>query len=211
MMWHELKANENATDGLCSSKKLTLWNEIKADAIAAGGIFSYKRLARLLLLHSGFQLLVIFRIQQRIRRFKPLGGFLADLLLKFATDLTGCHIYPTTTLEKGIHFPHATGIVIGAGVIVRSGVTIYQNVTLGRRNIDAFEYPELCEGCTVCSGAAVLGNITIGKNAVVGANAVVLESVPDSSMAVGIPAKIIKQQILSTPVAPLFKEQRKFG
>ena len=41
------------------------------------------------------------------------------------------------------------------------------------------------------TGAKILGNIEIGNNAKIGANAVVLCDVPESSTAVGIPARII--------------------
>jgi len=40
---------------------------------------------------------------------------------------------------------------------------------------------------TICSG------VTIGKNSVVGANSVVTKDVPDFSLAVGVPAKVVKR------------------
>lgn len=170
-----------------------LWQEIKADALINGGDFSFKRLLKLLLFHSGFQLLVAFRIQYRLRRYGGIGNFLANVVLKFATDLTGCHFYPDAYFEGGIRLPHATGIVIGQGTIIRSGATILQNVTLGRRNIEFGGCPELRQGCAIFAGAQVLGKIVIGEYAKVGANAVVLQSVPDHAIAVGVPARIIQK------------------
>ncbi len=41
--------------------------------------------------------------------------------------------------------------------------------------------------CTICTG------VTIGKNSVVGANSVVTKSIPDFSVSVGTPAKVIKR------------------
>ena len=41
------------------------------------------------------------------------------------------------------------------------------------------------------AGAKLLGDITIGENVKVGANAVVLNDIPDNSVAVGVPARII--------------------
>jgi len=40
---------------------------------------------------------------------------------------------------------------------------------------------------------AVMPGVTIGENSVIGANAVVTKDIPDNSIAVGIPAKVIKQ------------------
>ena len=41
--------------------------------------------------------------------------------------------------------------------------------------------------------AAIIGSVTIGNNCVIGANAVVTKDIPDYSVAVGNPAKIIKR------------------
>lgn len=167
---------------------------VQADAVANGGAPSFPRTIKLLLFHSGFQLLCAFRIQQGLRKFGRLGSLFADLLLKFATDLTGCHIYPDVYFEGGIHLPHATGIVIGKGAIVRSHTTIYHNVTLGRRVGKEEGCPELLHHCTIYAGAQILGKVVIGQNAIVGANSVVLQSVPDNAVAVGIPARIIQKK-----------------
>jgi len=40
-----------------------------------------------------------------------------------------------------------------------------------------------------------LGDIVIGDNIIIGPNAVVLENIPSNSIAVGIPAKVIKSNI----------------
>ena len=42
-------------------------------------------------------------------------------------------------------------------------------------------------------GVAVMPGVTIGEKSVIGANAVVTKDIPDNSIAVGIPAKVIKQ------------------
>ena len=42
-------------------------------------------------------------------------------------------------------------------------------------------------------GVAVMPGVTIGENSVIGANAVVTKDIPYNSIAVGIPAKVIKQ------------------
>lgn len=44
-------------------------------------------------------------------------------------------------------------------------------------------------------GVCILGGVTIGENSVIGANAVVTKSIPANSLAVGTPAKVIKQLV----------------
>ena len=49
----------------------------------------------------------------------------------------------------------------------------------------------LGDGCWIGIGAVILPGVTIGNNAVVAANAVVTRSVPDFSVAAGVPARIV--------------------
>lgn len=42
------------------------------------------------------------------------------------------------------------------------------------------------------TGAYVMPGVTIGNNCIIGANAVVTKDIPDNSVAVGMPAKVIK-------------------
>ena len=44
------------------------------------------------------------------------------------------------------------------------------------------------------AGAVIIGEITIGDNVSIGANAVVLMDIPDDSIAVGVPARIIERK-----------------
>ncbi|NNU76047.1 acyltransferase [Clostridium estertheticum] len=48
------------------------------------------------------------------------------------------------------------------------------------------------DGAWIGAGARVVGNLTVGYGAVVGANAVVTKDVPDHSVAVGVPARVVK-------------------
>lgn len=41
------------------------------------------------------------------------------------------------------------------------------------------------------AGAVIIGDIRIGNNVKIGANAVVITDLPDDSIAVGVPAKIV--------------------
>jgi acetyltransferase-like isoleucine patch superfamily enzyme len=55
------------------------------------------------------------------------------------------------------------------------GITLGENVWLG-------------------TGAKVMDGVTIGRDVVIGAGAVVTENVPDRAIAVGIPARVVKQR-----------------
>lgn len=54
------------------------------------------------------------------------------------------------------------------------------------------EQVKLREGCWIGANCIILPGVTVGKNSVVGAGSVVTKSIPDFSVAVGSPAKVIK-------------------
>ncbi|MDD4290027.1 MAG: acyltransferase [Patescibacteria group bacterium] len=57
-----------------------------------------------------------------------------------------------------------------------------------------FERPVIIEdGVWIGAGAIINPGVTIGKNSVVGAGAVVTSNISENSVAVGVPAKVIKK------------------
>jgi acetyltransferase-like isoleucine patch superfamily enzyme len=51
---------------------------------------------------------------------------------------------------------------------------------------------EICDGAWLGENVVVGPGVRIGRGAVIGANAVVLDDVPDYSVAVGVPARVIR-------------------
>ncbi len=49
------------------------------------------------------------------------------------------------------------------------------------------------DGSWIGTNVVIVGNVHIGKNCVIGANSVVTKDIPDYSVAVGIPCKVIKR------------------
>jgi len=67
-------------------------------------------------------------------------------------------------------------------------------VTLGNKNLHApFDAPVLGKDVSVGAGASILGKVTVGDGAQIGANAVIIRSVPAGAVAVGNPARIVRQ------------------
>ena len=51
---------------------------------------------------------------------------------------------------------------------------------------------EIKDGAHIGIGAIIMPGVTIGKGAVIGAGSVVTRDIPDYCVAVGVPAKVIK-------------------
>lgn len=88
------------------------------------------------------------------------------------------------------------GIVIHERVEIGKNCTISQHVTLGGTS-KKHGVPKIGHHVYIGSGAKILGPVTIGDFSVIGANAVVLSDIPDNSLAVGVPAKVVKTDISS--------------
>lgn len=121
--------------------------------------------------------------------------FLARFFSQFSRFFTGIEIHPGATLGKNVFFDHGMGIVVGETAEIGDNCIIYHGVTLGGVSTAKIKrHPTLKNNVVVGAGAKILGNITIGENCRVGANSVVLKDLPDNTVAVGIPAKIITKK-----------------
>ena len=86
------------------------------------------------------------------------------------------------------------------GITIEDDVMIAGNVQLLSNNHDEYERQVLlCEkiiikkGAWIGAGASILPGVTVGKYAIVGAGAIVTKNVPDYSVVVGTPAKVVKK------------------
>jgi serine O-acetyltransferase len=110
---------------------------------------------------------------------------------------TGIEIHPGATIGRRVFIDHGMGVVIGETAEIGDDCTIYQGVTLGGTSLHrgAKRHPTLEPGVVVGAGAKVLGGFTVGAGARVGSNSVVVKTVPPGATAVGIPARIISDEV----------------
>ena len=79
-------------------------------------------------------------------------------------------------------------IKIGKNCLIASHSGVYaNNHRLSREGI------EIEDNCWIGSGVRILDGVTIGRGSVIGAGSVVTKSIPRDSIAVGVPAKVIKR------------------
>ncbi len=118
----------------------------------------------------------------------------ARLLLNHFTYKYGISIHFNTRIGSGFYIGHFGGIVINDECIIGKNCNISQGVTLGKANRGKNRgYPILGDHVYIGPGAKVIGAIKIGNNVAIGANCVVTKNIPDNSVVVGIPGKIISQ------------------
>ncbi|MDB4254672.1 serine acetyltransferase [bacterium] len=128
----------------------------------------------------------------RINGYSRLARYCARRIERY-----GNYISSNSNIGNNLRLPHPTSIVIGHGVTIGSNVTIYQCVTLGGRVNGDWQkrnYPEISDGCIIFAGSVIVGKIKIGRNCIIGANSVVTSDIPDNSIAVGAPARVVKRR-----------------
>lgn len=147
-----------------------------------------------------FIIVILYRI---VRGTRLLPKWL--LPVKFILNIIFVPIYAFFSIFLGISIPrgaqigpglriyHFGTIVINPIAIIGKNFSVHQGVTIGVKN-SYFDQVIIGDNCTIGAGAKVLGNIRIGNNVTIGANTVLMQDVPDNSIAVGIPARIIPKK-----------------
>lgn len=120
--------------------------------------------------------------------------FSARFISQVSRTLTGIEIHPGAKIGRFFFIDHGMGVVIGETAEVGDYCVLFHGVTLGGTSTTRGKrHPTLGNHVIVGAGAKLLGNIYVGDNCKVGANAVVLEDIPQNSVAVGVPAKVVKK------------------
>ncbi|SFV63682.1 Serine acetyltransferase [hydrothermal vent metagenome] len=90
---------------------------------------------------------------------------------------------------------HGMGVVIGETAEIGNDCTLYHGVTLGGTSWKKGKrHPTLKNNIIIGAGAKILGPITLFDGVRVGSNAVVVKDIEENQTAIGIPARLLKEQ-----------------
>lgn len=110
----------------------------------------------------------------------------------------GCYIAADSILSGKNRVHLEAKVMVGQHVVIQDHNHAYEDIDVPiiDQGITEGGTIRIGEGSWIGHGAAILcsrGDLTIGRHCVVSANSVVMQSLPDYSVAFGIPAKIIRQ------------------
>lgn len=130
-------------------------------------------------------------------KFKNLGGILCSSISPKAEignfDVQigiGSNILSNTVFSNSVRI--GKGCIIYYNVIVTHDCIVNDFVELSP-NVTLLGNVEVGSFTQIGASSTVLPNVKIGKNVIIGAGSVVTKDIPDNCMALGIPAKIIKE------------------
>lgn len=157
-----------------------------------------------------YQFLFIYFARKTPECFRDLRNYLVKKFIKSAGS--NINIGRLTTIHKNTEIGNNSGI--GRGCVINNGVTIGDNVMMGpdvliytqnhetgRTDIPMSQQgfagikPVVIEdGAWIGARVCILPGVTIGEGSVIGACAVVSKDVPPYSVAVGNPARVVKNR-----------------
>jgi sugar O-acyltransferase (sialic acid O-acetyltransferase NeuD family) len=89
--------------------------------------------------------------------------------------------------------------IINTGAIIEHHVEVGKNVHIGP-GVRIAGRTRIGDGAFIGIGSTITDNVKIGSNTVIGAGAVVTGDLPADSVAVGVPAKVIRKRSEREPV-----------
>lgn len=149
------------------------------------------------LCYPGFHAITMYRFAHIL--YEQEQYTLARCVSQFARMVTGIEIHPGATIGRRFVIDHGMGVVIGETTIIGDDCFLYQGVTLGagaearqgEETRGCKRHPTLRNEVVVGSGAEIQGDIVVGNNVRVASGSIVLKDVPDNSIVVGVPGRII--------------------
>lgn len=109
------------------------------------------------------------------------------------------NINKNSVIESGVKLDklNPKGIYIGSGCLIASGTTILSHEHIFVKPDGSYFLKDTFIGnnCFVGVNSLICPGVRIGNHVVVGGGSVVTKDVPDHSMVVGVPARIIKEGI----------------
>jgi len=105
------------------------------------------------------------------------------------------------TATGGLQIAALSEITIEDDVLFATNINITDGLHGYENANEPYKYQPICKvapitikrGCWIGQNVVILPGITIGEFSIIGANSVVTKSIPDKSIAIGNPAKVVKR------------------
>ena len=122
--------------------------------------------------------------------------FLPKIIYYLQFLLFNSSVPPSVEIGKGTKFAYGgIGVVIHARAKIGNDCIIGQGITIGGKS-KIYDVPIIGNKVFISSGVRILGDIKIGSNVIIGANSVVVKNIESNNMVAGVPAKVIRTNIM---------------
>lgn len=114
----------------------------------------------------------------------------------------GIEIPYTARIGKNLFLAHGQALVVIHGATIGDNCVLRQSTTIGiKRYADGTfsACPVIGNNVEIGSNVCIIGDIRIGNNVKIGAGSVVVKNIPDNSIVVGNPARVLRQAQPASP------------
>lgn len=170
--------------------------KVKSDLYRYYGKTGLKELIKNLIKTPGFKYTFIFRhCQFHYNNKNRLRYFLFKILLIKYRHKYGYEIPVNTNIGKGLCITHFGGIAINPDSVIGDNVNISKGITIGTTyRGKKMGSPIIGSEVWIGSNSVIIGNIRIGNNVLIAPAAYVNFDVPDNSIVIGNPGKIMQSK-----------------
>ena len=117
------------------------------------------------------------------------------LKYKRLTSITGIQIPIKTKIGEGFYIGHCGRIIINPNTVLGRNINIATGVTIGQENRGKRKgTPIIGDNVWIGTNAVIVGNIKIGNDVIIAPLSYVNFDVPDHSIVIGNPGKIINRE-----------------
>jgi serine O-acetyltransferase len=159
---------------------------IKQDLYRYAGNTSFKSFIKMWINAPAFRFLCAFRKSQLSH------NFFWRILLRYYMVKFGIQISHRTKIGKGLHIGHWGNIIVSSKTIIGDNCFLCQGATIGKSfRGKKMGHPVLGNRVYIGPNSVIVGNVIIGNNVLIAPLSYVNFDVPDNSIVLGNPGKII--------------------
>ncbi len=166
---------------------------IQADLFRYGGLRGRKGFFKGMTF-PGFRYTYFLRKAAKSKR-RSIPWMFYSFMVKRYKYKFGFQIPTSTRIGEGLYIGHFGTLVVNAKAVIGKNCNLAHGVTIGQANRGKNKgVPVIGDNVWIGTGAVIVGNITVGNNVLVAPNAYVNTDVPDHSIVLGNPSKIISRE-----------------
>ena len=130
-------------------------------------------------------------------KFLP-SRFVWMAMLFIVKIITGIQIPVGTKIDRGLRILHFGAIVVNPGTVIGKNFNIAQGCLIGMSGGKNAGVPTIGNNCYMGANSIVVGGVKIGNDVLIAPGAFVNFDVPDNSVVIGNPGKIITRETSPT-------------